>query len=93
MTPAPSPERYRVALRHLLHGGELRVYIGAGERCRCPPKIGSGVIDSDMGRVFVSKLTIRRIAPFLTWGNVRTLNDVWRRAADLAADGFTVEMP
>lgn len=49
------------AVEHMASGGELRVYIGAGSECRKPPKVGSGVIISDIGRLEVSRLTIKRL--------------------------------
>lgn len=49
------------AIEHMTHGGELRVYVGAGERCQNAPKQFSGVIISDLGRLNVSNLTIRRL--------------------------------
>lgn len=49
------------AIEHMRHNGELRVYVGAGERCTNAPKPGSGVIISDIGRVNVSRLTIKRL--------------------------------
>lgn len=49
------------ALEHMRASGELRIYIGAGDRCLRPPKIGSGVIVSDIGRIEVSRLTVKRL--------------------------------
>lgn len=49
------------ALEHMAYNGELRVYIAAGEWCKRPPKVGSGVIISDLGRMEISGLTVRRI--------------------------------
>lgn len=51
----------RRAVEHMSHGGELRIYIGAGAFCHNAPRIGSGVIISDMGRLSVSRLTIKRL--------------------------------
>lgn len=49
------------ATEHMAAGGELRIYVGAGEMCQNPPKAGSGVIVSDIGRLEVSRLTVKRL--------------------------------
>ena len=49
----------RLAAEHMANGGELRVYVSAGPYCARPPKQGSGVIDSHLGRLYVSKRTVR----------------------------------
>jgi len=85
------PLCFQNAARHLCCGGELRVYIGAGDRCVSPPKVGSGVIDSDLGRLAVSKRTIKCIEPMLTVGYVRTLRPDRRNWCELLADGHAVE--
>lgn len=51
----------RCAIGHMKAAGELRVYIGSGDRCQNPPKPGSGLIISDIGRLSVSRLTIKRL--------------------------------
>jgi hypothetical protein len=49
------------AIEHMTSGGELRIYVDAGPLCRRPPKVGSGVIVSDIGRIEVSRLTVSRL--------------------------------
>lgn len=59
------------ALEHMQHNGELRVYAAIGDLCRSPPKIWSGVIVSDLGRMSVSQLTIKRLRKIGTKRNYR----------------------
>jgi hypothetical protein len=49
------------AIEHMKASGELRICIGAGEYCPRPPKPLSGIIISDIGRLAVSRLTVKRL--------------------------------
>jgi hypothetical protein len=57
----PLSKTVQHAISHMEASGELHVYVEVGSRCQHPPKMGSGVIISDLGRLKVSRLTIKRL--------------------------------
>lgn len=59
--PSPWSKAARAAVEHMVSDGELRIVVGIGTFCQNPPKVGSGVIVSSLGRLEVSARIVRQL--------------------------------
>lgn len=88
------PAVQRFALAEMARGGLLYVYIGNGELCQHPAKIGSGVIVGDHGRTPISRRTVRMLERHgIAWSNedrAAVLPAHRRQVARMLADGRDV---